>query len=100
MEMAQAGIVAESRNAYEAMMLEVNQPTEKIATELVVAHSIGDILGNSGEIPECYVFPIHLRIRSYPNDSRPRRLREQAIDKQREVSPLLWSGISPSNFHT
>jgi hypothetical protein len=54
--MAQAGIAAESRNAYEAIMLEVNQSIEKIIPELLVAPSVGDILGNRGEIPGGYVF--------------------------------------------
>jgi len=56
MEMAQRGIVAESKHASEAIMVDVNQPIEK-GHRAVGRNQCRDILGNGGEMPGGYVFP-------------------------------------------
>jgi hypothetical protein len=57
-EMGQVSIIAKSRTAYEGILLEINQPIKKIVTELLAAPSVGDILGNGGEIPRSRISPL------------------------------------------
>jgi hypothetical protein len=65
-------------------MLEVKQPIEKLMTELLVAPSVGDILGNRGEIygGKCYL--IRSLIRIWPNYSIHHQLEKQPIHKQHD----------------
>jgi hypothetical protein len=84
MEIEHPDIVAESRHAYEEIMVKVNQPIERVVTKLLAAPNVGNIFANGARSLEVPCSSIRLRARDWTHCSAAHLSGHQDINKQDE----------------